>query len=344
MGPLTVGTKLRWGLIATGGIARKFAEQLPASRTSELVAVGSRTREAAEKFAADFGGVRAHGSYDALLADPEVQAVYISPPHPAHLEWVERAAAAGKHILCEKPLTLRLADTRRAIAAARAGGVCLMEAFMYRCHPQTDRIAALLADGAIGRLRLIRAAFCFDRAFDPAHRLFNRALGGGGILDIGCYPVSYSRRMAGAALGRPFAEPEQFKAVGHRLAATGVDDYAAAVATFPGDVVAELCCGTTLRREVAVRLHGEAGWIDVPAPYHPGGWEGADTFTLHRAGRDPEVVRSETTQKLYALEADAVAAAIAAGAREVPAMSHADSLGNAAVLDDWLAQVGVSYD
>lgn len=339
-----MSAKFRWGLIATGGIARKFAEQLPASRTGELVAVGSRTREAAEKFAADFGGVRAHGSYEALLADPEVQAVYISPPHPAHLEGVERAAAAGKHILCEKPLTLRLADTQRALKAARAGGVCLMEAFMYRCHPQTDKIAALIADGAIGRLRVIRAAFCFDRAFDPAHRLFNRALGGGGILDIGCYPVSYSRRMAGAALGRHFAEPEQFKAVGHRLAATGVDDYAAAVATFPGGVVAELCCGTTLRREVAVRVYGESGWIDVPAPYHPAGTEGADTFTLYRSGREPEIVRTATAEPIYALEADAFADAVAAGAREVPAMTHADTLGNAAVLDDWLAQVGVSYE
>lgn len=335
--------KLRWGILATGGIARKFAEQLPTSRSGELVAVGSRTRESAEKFAADFGGVRAHASYDALLADPAVQAVYVSPPHPAHLEWILRAAAAGKHILCEKPLTLRLADTRRATEAARAGGVFLMEAFMYRCHPQTAKIAALLADGAIGRVRVIRAAFCFDRPFDAAHRLFNRELGGGGILDIGCYPVSYARRMAGAALGRAFAEPEQFKAVGHRLAATGVDDYASAVASFPDGIVAELSCGTTVRREVAVRIHGEAGWIDIPSPYHPGGWEGADTFTLHRAGREPEIVCTVTTEKLYAIEADAVATALATGALESPAMTLADSLGNAAVLDDWLAQVGVCY-
>lgn len=334
--------KLRWGLLATGGIARKFAEHLRGSHTGELVAAGSRTREAAEKFAADFGGIRAHGSYEALLADPEVEAVYISPPHPAHLEWATRAAAAGKHILCEKPLALRRADAARMVEAARANKVFFMEAFMYRCHPQTDKVAALIADGAIGRLRLIRAAFCFDSPFNPSHRLFSRELGGGAILDIGCYPVSYSRLMAGAALGRPFVEPEQFKATGSLLAETGVDAYATAAVKYPNGIVAELSCGTQWRREVAVRLHGEHGWIDVPTPFSPGLSETG--FTLHRAGREPELIRVANEIPLYALEADTVAAAIASGAIESPAMSHADSLGNAAVLDDWLAQVGVSYD
>jgi len=338
-----MSARLRWGLLATGNIARKFAQELPTSRTGQLVAVGSRTREAAEKFAADFGGVRAHTSYAALLADPEVDAIYLSTPHPSHLEWTLRAVAAGKHVLCEKPLALRRSDVAQMVDAARARGVFLMEAFMYRCHPQTEKIATLVAEGAIGRLRVIRAAFCFDRPFDANHRLYNRELGGGGILDIGCYPVSYSRRMAGAALGAPFAEPEQFKAVGQKLAQTGVDDYAAAVAVYPGGVVAELSCGTTLRREVAVTLYGEGGAIEIPSPYHPGGQPGTDQFTLHRAGRAPEVIATPTSVRLYALEADVVADAIAAGALESPAMTHADSLGNAAVLDDWLAQVGVSY-
>ncbi|HLP26471.1 MAG TPA: Gfo/Idh/MocA family oxidoreductase [Acidobacteriota bacterium] len=336
--------RLQWGILGTGMIARRFATDLATSRTGRLVAIGSRGQETADRFAADFGGVRAHGSYEALLADPAVQAVYVSPPHPAHLEWIERAAAAGKHILCEKPLTLRRADTQRAIETARARGVFLMEAFMYRCHPQTEKIATLIADGAIGRVRTIRAAFCIAVPFDPAHRLFSRSLGGGGILDLGCYPVSYSRRMAGAANGRTFVEPDQFKALGHRLAQTGVDDHAVAIATFPGEIVAELSCGSTARHDNAVQIHGEAGWIDLRAPYHPGDWPGADVFTLHRAGCEPEAVRTSVAEPLYAVEADTVAAALAAGARESAAMSHADSLGNATVLDDWLAQVGVSYE
>jgi predicted dehydrogenase len=338
-----MSTTLRWGILATGNIARKFAQELPTSRTGRLVAVGSRTNEAAEKFAQEFGGVRAHGSYAALLADPTVDAIYLSTPHPSHLEWTLRAIAAGKHVLCEKPLALRGRDVAQMVSAARTREVFLMEAFMYRCHPQTEKIAALLGDGAIGRLRVIRAAFCFDRTFDPAHRLYNRELGGGGILDIGCYPVSYARRMAGAASGLPLAEPEQFKAVGSRLAQTGVDDYAAAVAVFPGDVIAELSCGTTVRRDISVTLHGESGAIEIPSPYHPGGVAGTDRFTLWRKGRDAEIIESPTNVRLYALEADAVADAIATGAIESPAMSHADSLGNAAVLDDWLAQVGVTY-
>ena len=338
-----MATKLRWGILATGGIARKFALDLPRSRTGRLVAVGSRSRASAEKFAAEHGGVRAHASYGALLADPEVEAVYISNPHPGHFEWTLHAAAAGKHILCEKPVAMRRADAGRMIAAAREHRVFLMEAFMYRCHPQTAKIAALVADGAIGRMRAIRASFNFARPFEAGHRLYNRALGGGGILDIGCYPVSFSRRMAGAAQGLPFVEPVEFKAVGARLPQTGVDDYAAAVALFPGDIVAELSCGTTVRHEIAARLHGEAGWIDVPWPFAPGINPGDDRITLHRNGCDPETIACPAPS-LYGQEADTVAEAVAAGALESPAMSHADTLGNMAVLENWLAQAGVRYD
>src|SRR3954463_16003973 len=136
--------KLNWGIITTGWIARKFATDLLQSRTGRLVAVGSRPLAAAEKFAHDFGGARAHASYESLLADPEVQAVYIGTPHPLHLEWAVKAAEAGKHILCEKPLTLRLADTLRIIEAAKRHDVLLMEAYMYRFHPQTLKLVELV--------------------------------------------------------------------------------------------------------------------------------------------------------------------------------------------------------
>src|SRR5580698_4023165 len=132
-------TKLKWGIIGTGSIARKFAHGLAGSKTGQLVAAGSRTIEAAKKFTAEFPAT-AHGSYEALLADPEVQAVYISTPHPMHAEWSIKAAEAGKHILCEKPLALNHADAMAVMEAARSNDVFLMEAFMYRCHPQTAKL------------------------------------------------------------------------------------------------------------------------------------------------------------------------------------------------------------
>ena len=339
-----MSAKLNWGILATGGIARKFATELPGSRTGRLVAVGSRTPAAAAKFAADFPGTRAHGSYEALLADPEVAAVYIANPHPGHLEWTLKAAAAGKHILCEKPLALNRADTQRMIDAARAHRVFLMEAFMYRCHPQTTRLAELVAGGAIGELRAIHANFTVPFKFDPAHRIFNKALGGGAILDLGCYPVSFSRRMAGAANGKTFAEPLSFHGSGRLNAATGADEFAAATVAYPGGITAQLSCSSCTPVEIRCRLLGSAGWIDVPSPFHPGEPNKPAVIALHRpGGAAPEKIEFANPQPLYAREADTVADAIARGELEAPAMTHADTLGNMAVLDAWRAAVGMRY-
>ena len=337
--------KLNWGILATGMIARKFAVDLPGSRTGRLVAVGSRSVESARKFAADFGSVRAHGSYAALLADPEVQAVYIAPPHPQHREWALRAAAAGKHILCEKPLTLRLADTERVLAAAKQHRVLLLEAFMYRFHPQTLRVVELVRGGAIGDVRLIRASFNITLGFDPAHRMFRKELGGGTILDLGCYPVSYARLIAGAAQGRPFAEPVEFQGTGRLHPVAGTDDFATAVAKFPGDILAELSCGSTVLNDNSVQIHGTGGWLDVPNPFTPGLLGRTERIILHRKEAAPEeILIASPGVGLYAYEADAVAEALARGEREVPQVSWADTLGGARLLDAWLAAVGLHYD
>ena len=336
---------LNWGILATGGIAHKFAAALPASHTGRLVAAGSRTPAAADAFAAMHGNIRAHGSYEALLADPAVQAVYIANPHPGHLEWTLRAAAAGKHILCEKPLALNRADAARMVAAARQHRVFLMEAFMYRCHPQTDRLAELVAGGAIGELRAIHANFTVPFPFDPAHRLFAKELGGGAILDLGCYPVSFSRRMAGAANGKTFAEPLSFQATGRLNAVTGADEFAAATVAYPGGISAQLSCSSCLPLEIRVRLLGTTGWIDVPHPFHPGNEGKPANIILHRNGSSAsEVIVIESARPLYAVEADTVAASVARGELESPAMSHEDTLGNMAALDAWRAAVGMRYD
>jgi predicted dehydrogenase len=337
-------TKLNWGILATGGIARKFAAGLQQSHTSRLVAVGSRTPGAAQSFAADFPGVRAHGSYDALLGDPEVAVVYIATPHPSHLEWAVRAAESGKHILCEKPLAMNAAETRRMIAAARAHRVFLMEAFIYRCHAQTDRLAELVASGTLGELRAISSTFTVNFKFDPAHRIFNKALGGGGILDLGCYPVSFVRRMAGAALGKPFAEPLSLHGAGRLNAITGADEFATASLAFPGGITAQISCGTCVPLAVGARLLFTGGWIDVPSPFHPGHPEMPGNVIVHRTGSAPEVLSLPETRSFYTVEADTVAEAIARGELEAAVMTHADSLGNMAVLDTWRAAIGMRYE
>lgn len=335
---------VHWGILATGGIARKFAAQLPESRTGRLVAVASRTREGAKRFAAEFGGVRAHSGYEALLADPGVQAVYVATPHPVHREWVVRAAAAGKHILCEKPLALNRAQAAEMIAAARQHRVFLMEAFMYRCHPQTDALVRLLQDGTLGKLTHIEACFRLDRTFDPAHRLFDRRLGGGAILDLGCYPVSFARRMAGAALGRTVAEPAEFAGAGRLHPATRTDEFATAHVRFPGGITAALTCGTIGPQEVFARLEGTRGRVDLPAPFAPGYGGLPEWFLLTRSGaREGRKIHCRGEVGIYAHEADAVGAALARGDREAPQMPWADTLANLAVLDAWRAAVGVEY-
>lgn len=337
--------KLRWGILSTGRIAKWFATALATSRTGRLVAVGSRTGDAAAKFAADHPGIRAHASYDALLADPEVQVIYIGTPHDSHADLCIRAARAGKHILCEKPLALSRAQAERAVTAAREHGVFLMEAFMYRCHPQTAKLAELVCTGAIGELRLISAVFCFNRPVDPALRLYNRALGGGAILDIGCYPVSIARLVAGAAQGRAFADPVEFHGTGRVHPVAKVDEQAAATLKFPGGALAQLSCGTTTAKEITVRVHGTDGILHLPAPFHPGtGPEGPGRIILQRTGAAAEEIAVNPGGDLYAIEADVVGDAIARGEKESTAMSLADSLGNMAVLDQWRAAVGVEYD
>ncbi len=337
--------KLTWGILSTGRIARMFATALAASRTGRLVAVGSRTAEAAGKFAADFGGITAHASYGALLADPAVSAVYIGTPHDSHAELCVRAAQAGKHILCEKPLALNHADAARAVAAARRHRVFLMEAFMYRCHPQTAKLAELVRSGAVGELRLITAVFCFNRPVDPKLRLYNRALGGGAILDIGCYPASIARLIAGAGEGKPFAEPVEFHGTGRIHPVAQVDEQAAATLKFPGGALAQLTCGTTTAKELSVRIHGTEGIISLPAPFHPGtDMEGPGRIIVQRTGAAAEEIICNADAGLYTLEADTVGDAVARGELEAAAMSHADSLGNMALLDRWRAAVGMKYD
>ena len=336
---------LRWGIMGTGRIAHAFAKGLQHSSTGKLVAVGSRTQEAADRFADEFAVPRRHASYEALLADPFVDAVYISLPNHLHLEWTVRAAAAGKHILCEKPITTNHAEAMIAFEAARHHGVFLMEAFMYRCHPQTARLAELVRQGTIGDLRVIEAHFSFNVG-EPKYDQFRHqsATAGGSIMDIGCYCTTMARLMAGAALGKEVAEPVEVKGAAAIDPVGRVDEWACAVLKFPGNIVANLTCGMRVRDDCTVTLWGAKGHIHVPSPWFAG--ERTELLVYQDGNAEPERVTVEAGAPLYTIEADTVARCVAEGRQQAPSpcMTWADSLANMRTLDRWRKDAGLTFD
>ena len=324
--------RMKWGILATGRIAGKLAQALAASERAELVAVGSRTGEAAEAFASAHGG-RPHDSYAGLLADPEVEAVYIATPHPQHAQWTIRALEAGKAVLCEKPLGVNHPEVMAMVETAAVQGRFLMEAFMYRAHPQTAKVVALVRDGAIGEVRRIEASHGFAARFDPASRLYSNELAGGGILDVGCYPVSMARLVVGE-------EPEAVTGFA-TLAETGVDRWAAALLRFPGGAIATVATGVAVNLDNHVRIFGEKGAIHIATPWFGAGPDGSWQFALVRGGKREHVGGRDLNA--YILEVDAVVDAVRAGGLESPCMTWQDSLANVQVLDRWRHEAGVSY-
>lgn len=338
--------KLRWGIIATGGIAEKFAKGLEASKTGQLIAAASRNIERAREFTARHTTpeqpVKAYGSYDDLLADPAVEAVYIATPHPQHAQWSIAAARAGKHFLCEKPVAMNHAEAAAIFEAARQHNVFAMEAFMYRCHPQTRKLVDLIRTDAIGEVKVIQSAFSFRSEAGLENRLINPQLGGGGILDLGCYPVSMSRLIAGAALGEPFADPLEVQGFGHMEENGAIDAYAVANLKFRGDILAQMSVGVRVGQDNVLRIYGTKGWILVPRPWAPAPEGGVASIQLFHEGQsEPERIEITAPAPIYSIEADTVAANIAS--RQTPAMSWDDSLGNMWVLDQWRAAIGLKY-
>ena len=328
-------SKLRWGIISTGGIAHTFARGVLRSQTGELAAVASRTESKAREFAKLYQIPQAHGSYDALLADPTVDVVYIATPHPQHREWTLRAAQVKKHILCEKPIGLHHDEAVEMLQAAWENSVFFMEAYMYRCHPQITRMLDLLRAGAIGEVRAITARFGFRAEYDLQGRLFNRTLGGGGILDVGGYCTSMARLIAGATRDT-VVEPERVFGVGEIGLESGVDEYAAALLLFPGDIVATLSCGVRLQQDNKVRIEGAGGSLTLPDPWTANIDGGEAQIILEKNGQPHEII-TVSSAPLYSLEADLVARHIAKGHREAswPAMTWTDTLGNIRAQDQW---------
>ena len=335
--------KAHWGILGTGNIARIFAKGIVNSNTGKLFAVASRNLSKAQDFGKEFDVPFQYGSYEALIADPGVQIIYIALPNILHAEWAIRAINAGKHVLCEKPLAINHTKAQVIVEAARHKGVFLMEAFMYRCHPQTAKLIELLRAKVIGDVRVIQATFSFQADPDPDNRALSNDLGGGGILDVGCYAVSMVRLISGVALNKEYAEPIDVYGVGHVGAISRIDEWSICCLKFPNDILAQISTGVYLAQENVVRIFGSEGNIYIPSPWVPGGREPAVTkiFVQKRGQNSPQEFITETKMGLYSIEADMVVNSIKLGQASV--MKLDDSLGNMRTLDRWRQTLGVVY-
>jgi len=339
-----MGTRLRWGILGTGNIARQFAQGMASARRCELAAVGSRSSSSAQVFAEANRVPRSYGSYEEVVADAGVDVVYVSLPNTMHHEWTIRALRAGKHVLCEKPIAATREQAAKMFDVARASGQILVEAFMYRSHPLTAAWLKEIRSGTIGRPLLVRSSFCFCTRQREGNIRFNPELAGGALMDVGCYCVNLSRLVAGA-------EPIGVTASA-KLSEDGIDEIAAGTLRFADGLVASLSCGMTVHADNTASICGTRGYIEVPVPWKPP-MKGA-TFILSTsvppqmdAGMKPALVPPGSNPRhvntvdapapLYALEADDLAAAVLDGAD--PAIPESDSLGNMAVLDEMRRQI-----
>ena len=343
---------LRWGILGTGNIARQFAAGVNASRHGRLAAVGSRSSEKAEAFARVFGVPAAYGAYDDVLASRDVDAAYVSLPNTLHHAWAIAALRAGKHVLCEKPFAVTAEQSEEMFDAARSAGRVVMEAFMYRCHPQTLSALAAVRSGAIGDVKLIRTSFCYRTTRIADNVRFRPDLAGGALMDVGCYCLSFSRLFAGA-------EPTEARAAG-RLHDTGVDELCTGYLRFgdaAGSPFASFACGMGVQADNTACVCGTEGYLEIPVPWKPP--PGGARYTIARAtpplqdrkdgkgtqGSPPapprQTVEVEATGDLYGMEADDFAASVIDG---TPVrVSREETLGNMHLLDDLRRQIGLGY-
>jgi predicted dehydrogenase len=320
---------VRWGVLATGSIARTFVEDVQLMPDAEVVAVGSRTPAAAQAFADRFGIERAYGDWALLAADPEVDVVYVATPHSAHHPAAKLCLGAGRAVLCEKPLTLERATTQDLINTARAGGTFLMEAMWTRCNPTIRRVAELVADGAVGEITSVHASFGLAGPFPPDHRLRDPALGGGALLDLGIYPITIAHLLLG--------QPDTVRAWA-ALTPEGVDENTGMLLGYASGALASLTCGIAGGTPTTATIVGRRGRVDLPAPFFR-----PVRATLHRAGADPEVISTPLAGHGYVPQAAEVHRCLRQGLVESRLVPHAATLEVMAVMDEVRHQIGVVY-
>jgi xylose dehydrogenase (NAD/NADP) len=307
---------LHWGLLGTAGINRALLPPLGVSKRNKLLAIASRSQEKAEAYARKNKIKRAYGSYEALVADPDIDVIYIPLPNHLHAEWTIRALEAGKHVLCEKPLALSLDEVDAIDAAARKYGKVVAEGFVYRTHPLASKVKQLIASGSLGGIRIARGSFTYSDTSSDNIRL-KPEMGGGGLWDIGCYPLSYIRTMLGE---------EPLEVFGWQVTgSTGVDETFVAQMRFPGDVFAQFDCSMVIPYHVFMEFIGDEATLIIPNPFIPGPNR---TLYLTRNGKTERItVKGPDT---YITEVEDMADAILLG--KPPVISLAESRANIAAI------------
>ena len=339
--------KIRWGIIGPGSIAHNFADALKQAYSGELIAIASRTSNKLEEFGNKYQikNEFRFNVYDALLENENIDAVYIATPHVFHADLSIRAAGKGKHILCEKPGAVNFAEASRVIEKIKEAGVFYKEGFMYRCHPQIPALINIIKQNTIGNIKHITSSFGFDmQKVISDHRLFDKKLAGGAILDVGLYPVSLSRMVAGAAIGKKFINPVAISAKA-RIGETGVDEISSATLKFENNIIAEVSTAIMQNMDNNAIIEGELGKIIIDDPWMPGK-DGGPYNTKIRVIKNgtEEIQEFKGPEHLFFFEAELASQTISKQRTEVPypGMTWDDTIGNIKALDMWRKEIG--YD
>ena len=322
--------KIRWGIIGTGEIARKFAAGLTALEDAELAAVGSRSKESADCFGEEFGVPRRHASYDALAEDPEIDVVYVATPHPCHKDNTLLCLRSKKAVLCEKPLAMNSAEVAEMVECARSQKQFLMEAMWTHCFPAMAKVRELVSEGAIGKVRLLEAKFCFRSPWDPGGRLLNPELGGGALLDVGVYTVALAHMVLGP--------PSRIVAMAH-LGETGVDEQSAMILGYDDGAMAVLTCAVRTGTPHDAAVYGTEGWIRIPPRF----WQ-PDRIVLRSNDNDSEQeISFPRLGNGYSFEAAEVMRCLREGKLESAVVPLRLSIDVMATLDRIRDELGLKY-
>lgn len=320
---------VRWGILGPGAIARSFAEGLKSAADAQLVAVGSRDQAKAEEFGAKYDAPNRHGSYQALVEDPEVDAIYVATPHTFHKEHCLLALNAGKPVLCEKPFTINAPEAEAVVQTARERKVFLMEGMWSRFFPLMTRLREIVQAGEIGPVRMVEADFGFRAGFNPQSRLFDPQLGGGALLDVGVYVVSFASMILGA--------PDRVAGLA-TLGETGVDEQSAMILGHPNGALAMLSTAVRTNTPHNAVILGEEGRIVIQPPF----WKPVK-MTVSRSGKPDEVIEAPFVGSGFNYEAEEVGRCLAAGKLESDILPLDESLAIMRTMDSLRAQWGIVY-
>jgi len=332
--------KIKWGIIGPGNIANNFADGLTNSYSGQLVSIASKSEDRRKNFGDkyDIHSDFRFKSYEDIINSEHIDAIYISTPHNLHAEWTIKAAGKGKHVLCEKPGAVNLNEGKKIIEAVKEAGVFYMEGFMYRCHPQIPKLLEIIKNKTIGEIESIETSFGYDTGKTiPESRIFNKELTGGAILDVGLYPISFSRLISGVATGEKFLEPNFINAEG-RIGDTGVDEVAHANLEFKNGIKAKVSTAIRESMKNNAIILGSEGTIELPDPWMPGrnGGPYHAKIIINKNGQE-EVIELKGPEHLFFFEAELASQCIAKEKIQPPhpAMTWEDTLGNLKALDTW---------